>query len=543
MSLPELSFLAGGGDMGARLRGTDWTTTPLGPPATWPMALRTLVSLMLASNQPMYVVWGPGRAFLYNDHYVPLLGTKHPAALGRDILEIWAEIRGELEPLVAAAFQGDVVQIPRMALTLHRHGHPEEMHFSFFFAPVRDEMGEVAGMFGACNDITAQVQAEVRLAASEARHRSVLANMDEAFVLFDRDFHVIEVNPEAERLVRMDRDALIGNSHWDLFPGTFETALGRMYREVLADGQPNAIDRFHTFPDGRQVWFEVRAFRVGEGLAVFFHDITRRRQDAEKAALAAERVQLALDAGAIVGTWVWTIPDNRFIADERFAHGFGLDVQQCRDGLALEVVFESIHPDDQARVQVAVAEAMGRGGPYRCEYRVRQYDGSYRWVEANGRVELDASGNAVRFPGVLLDNEERRRVESERDQATALLSTFIEAVPGVVYAKDREGRLILGNRGVAELLGVPYEGYLGRTDRELLADRAQADAVMANDRRIMESGIAEQLEENIRLADGTPAWWLSTKAPLRDDTGDVVGLIGASLDITDRKRIENALRL
>jgi PAS domain S-box-containing protein len=544
MSHPELHFLAGGGDMGARLRETDWSATPLGPAASWSPALRTLVSLMLASNQPMYVVWGPTRAFLYNDHYAPFLGAKHPAALGRDLLqEVWPEIRAELEPLVTATQAGEPVHVPRMALTLHRNGYPEETHFSFFFAPVRDEGGAVAGMFGACSEITAQVLAERELAERDARHRQVLANMDEAFVLMDRDFRLLEVNAETERLVRMDRDALLGNIHWELFPGTFDSKLGRMYRRVMVEGRPDSLEHLYAFPDGREVWFEVRAFPVPEGLAVFFHDITQRRRDATQAALAAERVQLALDAGAIVGTWVWSIPDNRIIGDERFAQRFGLDEQQCREGLPLEVAVEAIHPQDRARVQEAIAEAMARGGAYRCEYRARRNDGTYSWVEANGRVECDAAGNAVRFPGVLLDHGERHRVEAELDQATALLRTFIEAVPGVVYAKDREGRLIIGNRGVSELLGVPHEGFIGRTDRELIADQAQAEAVMATDRRIMDSGLAEQVEEEIRLADGSPATWLSTKAPLRDAEGSVVGLIGASLDITDRKRINTALRL
>jgi PAS domain S-box-containing protein len=263
----------------------------------------------------------------------------------------------------------------------------------------------------------------------------------------------------------------------------------------------------------------------------------------DDAALAAERVQLALDAGAIIGTWVWTIPDDRFIADERFAQSFGIDPDAIREGLPLEALFASIHPDDRERVGAEVAGALARGGRYRCEYRVRRAGGQYGWIVASGRVELDGGGKPVRFPGVLLDDDERRRIEAERDRANALLHTFIEAVPGVVYAKDREGRLIVGNRGVADLLGVAPGAFIGKTDRELLADSAQAEGVMANDRRIMESGQAEQVEEEIRRADGTPATWLSTKAPFRDGQGNVVGLIGASLDITDRKRIENALRL
>ena len=544
MTDPELRFLAGGGELGERLRSHDWSDTPLGPPQGWPEALRTLVALMLASNQPMYIVWGDHRSFLYNDHYVPFLGAKHPSALGRDILaDVWPEIRGELEPLVASTAAGEPVHIPRMQLMLERNGYPEELHFSFFFAPVRDSSGAVAGMFGACSDVSEQVQLERRLAERDARHRQVLANMDKAFALFDRDFHVIEVNAETERLVKMDRDALLGRSHWALFPDTHDAPIGEMYRRVMAQRRAESIDHLHTFEDSRQVWFEVRAFPVEEGVAVFFHDITRRRAQLEEAELAAERVQLALDAGAIVGTWVWLIPEDRISGDERFAHLFGLDEQACRDGIPLGMAADAIHPDDRDRVEAAIARALELGGAYRCEYRVRTRDGTWAWVEANGRVEKDADGAPVRFPGVLLGHDERHRVEAERDQALALLRTFTEAVPGVVYAKDRDGRLLVGNRGVSDLLGVSQDGFIGRTDLELLADPAQAEAVMATDRRIMESGIAEQVEEDIRLADGSPATWLSTKAPWRDADGTIVGLIGASLDITDRKRMERALQL
>src|SRR5690606_16367595 len=206
---------------------------------------------------------------------------------------------------------------------------------------------------------------------------------------------------------------------------------------------------------------------------------------------------------------------------ERFAHSFGLDPEAIRHGMPLETVFASVHPEDRERVADAVAEALARGGRYRCEYRVRRADGRYGWIVASGRVERDGAGRPLRFPGVLLDDEERRRIEAERDHANALLHTFIEAVPGVVYGKDLAGRLIVGNNGVAELLGVAPGAFIGKTDLEMIADRAQAERVIANDRRIMASGIAEQVEEEIHLTDGTPAIWLSTKAPLRDAQGNV----------------------
>lgn len=277
-------------------------------------------------------------------------------------------------------------------------------------------------------------------------------------------------------------------------------------------------------------------------------DVTERRETQEALAasgraaqLAAERVQLALDAGAIIGTWIWDLPTDRFTADERFARSFGLDPAVCEAGLGIEAVVASVHPDDKPRLMDAIAEALERGGHYSCEYRVRQHDGRYRWIEANGRVDLAPDGTALRFPGVLLDIEARRAIQAERDRATALLRTFAEAIPGVAYAKDRDGRLLIANAGAVALFGKPLDSIVGRTEAEFLENKAQAEVVMANDRRIMEAGLTEQVEEAVSLPDGTPAFWLSTKAPFRNNAGEVVGLVAASVDITARKQAEAVL--
>ncbi len=258
--------------------------------------------------------------------------------------------------------------------------------------------------------------------------------------------------------------------------------------------------------------------------------------------LDSERVQLALSAGAILGTWFWDVPTDRLTVDEAFARAFGIDPALGREGLNLEQVVASVHPDDKIGLIEAIGHALAQGGRYAHQYRVRREDGQYRWIEANGQVDRDDTGKAVRFSGVIVDIEERRRLQAERDRAETLLRTFVEAVPGVVYAKDREGRLLIGNRGATELIGKPPEFYIGRTDAELLDDPDQAAAVMATDQRIMTSGASEQLEEEVNFPDGRRAIWLSTKAPLRDADNQIIGLVGASLDITDRKAAEASHR-
>ncbi|WP_233198566.1 PAS domain-containing protein [Luteimonas rhizosphaerae] len=251
-----------------------------------------------------------------------------------------------------------------------------------------------------------------------------------------------------------------------------------------------------------------------------------------------ERVKLALAAGAIVGTWFWDVAQDRVTVDEALAHAFGLDPAAPRDGLPLDRILASVHPDDAPGLTAAIADAVQRGGRYAHQYRTRDADGRYRWIEAIGRVDLDAQGHAVDFAGVLIDVDDRRRIEAERDQAQTLLQSFVDAAPGVVYAKDRQGRFLIGNRGTSELIGRPPEAYIGRTDADVLGDAAQAAAVMATDERVMASDRSEQVEEAVDFPDGRRAWWLSTKAPLRDAAGTVVGVVGTSLDITDRKAAE-----
>ncbi|AVB15726.1 MULTISPECIES: hybrid sensor histidine kinase/response regulator [Pseudomonas syringae group] len=257
---------------------------------------------------------------------------------------------------------------------------------------------------------------------------------------------------------------------------------------------------------------------------------------------AVEQLQLALDSGAVVGTWVWDIIADQLTGDERFARTFGLCPKLCAKGLPLELVIASIHPDDSARVDKSIEDALQSSETYRCEYRVLHEDGLYRWVEASGKIERDSRGKPVRSPGVLLDIDSRRMAEDERDRLNELLRIFTAAVPGVVYAKDLEGRMLVANRGTAELIGKPPEFFIGKTDLEFLDDQQQARVLMETDRRIMQNNVSEQIEEQVNLPDGSAATWLSTKAPLLDENGEVIGLIGSSVDVTARKKAEEAVR-
>src|SRR5208283_1139323 len=110
----------------------------------------------------------------------------------------------------------------------------------------------------------------------------------------------------------------------------------------------------------------------------------------------------------------------------RFARSFGLDPARCRAGLALEDVLASVHEEGRETVEAEIREALRRGGPYRCEYRVRQHDGIFRWIEANGRVDQDEDGAPIRFPGVLIDIEHRRAIEAALRELNQQLESRVQ---------------------------------------------------------------------------------------------------------------------
>ncbi|MBB3172201.1 signal transduction histidine kinase [Endobacter medicaginis] len=200
-----------------------------------------------------------------------------------------------------------------------------------------------------------------------------------------------------------------------------------------------------------QVWLDLDYAPVlgddgrPQGVLVIVQETTERVQ-AEMALIDsreverrhAERVQLALAAGAIIGTWVWDLTADRFTVDEAFATAFGLDPGLGRSGLSLAQVIATVHPDDHAGLVGAIDAAIARGGPYAHRYRVRRADGRYYWLEANGRVEHDADGVPTRFPGVLIDMEERRAVEAERDDALARLRLLNETLERPVAERSEE---------------------------------------------------------------------------------------------------------
>ena len=165
MENSELKFLIGGGEMGERIRTFDWSQTPLGPIEAWPQSLKTSTGLMLNSQHPMWVGWGPEATFLYNDAYIQVLSlAKHPGALGKPTAQVWAEIWDICGPLADKVFQrGEASFVNDVRLFMNRGDFLEETFYSFSYSPIRDETGDVGGLFCPSSEVTAKILSTRRL--------------------------------------------------------------------------------------------------------------------------------------------------------------------------------------------------------------------------------------------------------------------------------------------------------------------------------------------------------------------------------------------
>ncbi|HJT66287.1 MAG TPA: ATP-binding protein [Pyrinomonadaceae bacterium] len=158
-------WLTGGGELGQLIRGYDWSKTPLGPIESWPQSLRSAVSILLPSKAQIAMFWGPDLITLYNDAYRPVLGQKHPEALGQPVREVWSELWDTgLRSLFEGVLQtGEAFWASDWPFNMKRFGFPEETFFDISYDPIRGESGKVDGLFCIVSESTARVVGARRL--------------------------------------------------------------------------------------------------------------------------------------------------------------------------------------------------------------------------------------------------------------------------------------------------------------------------------------------------------------------------------------------
>jgi len=260
-------------------------------------------------------------------------------------------------------------------------------------------------------------------------------------------------------------------------------------------------------------------------------ELSRRNED---------RLYLALSS-ARMGTWDWHLLDHSMHWDEWMHALFGLAPSTFSG--RYEQFLEMIHVEDRQQVASDFAQALERHAEYDGEFRVVwPTDGSVHTLRARSKVYCDNQEKPVRVTGVSWDVSERSQMENALARERFLLKTLMDNLPDHIYFKDRESRFIAVNRATAASFGLEDpEDLLGKTDADLFAAE-HAQAALRDEQEILQTGQPlVNMEEKETWPDGRETWVSTTKLPLRDPNGLIIGTFGLSREITEKKRAEEKL--
>lgn len=250
------------------------------------------------------------------------------------------------------------------------------------------------------------------------------------------------------------------------------------------------------------------------------------------------RLALSQDIGRI-GIWELNLKTGKLWWSPSFSRVTGISPDQPP---SVNAFIQRIDPADRDSA-VASFDAARRGiSKLDIEFRFNRGPGETICLAGRAELIRDRSGNPSRLLGINFDVTPARTIESERDQAHALLQTFFDSLPGAAFVKDAEGRVLLANPGYAAAVGQEPESFLGKTDVEFLRNKEQARIFMDRDQAVLRAGISQQIEEDVVHPNGAVSHWLSVKTPFRNAQGEVQGIVGISLNVTERRRAEQRVR-
>jgi PAS domain S-box-containing protein len=545
--------------MAERIRRHDWEATPLGPIEAWPQHLRTAVDLMLDAKQPVYIAWGAALTSLYNEGYIPILGSKHHHALGRPYAEVFAEIWDEYRPIVGATLAGEPQYfLDRPVALAGRPGRPMSW-FTFSWTPLRDANGAIAGLYCGATETTEKVLAEAALRerqeaalrASEQRYHALFQSLDAGFcilqLIFDRDgrpadYRYVEINPAFERQTGM-KDAL-GKTIRELVPD-IEPFWFDIYGKVALTGEATRfVD--HARSLGR--WFDCSAFRIGEPderlVAVLFNDITERKQAEERLRESEARLTQVQEA-ARIGSFNFDRRTGHATPSPEFLDLYGIPKDRSA-GFDYENWLALVHPEDRPRVEAETQAAVADPSRHQLDYDfriIRPDTGETRWLAARTRLIRDSDGQFVQSLGAQWDVTAEKNAEAALRASEARFRLMADAIPQIVWITDHDGNAEFFNRQWTDYTGAPYESMTAAQVATAFVHPEDFAATISAFEKAQRTGEIFEVEHRIRSKTGDYRWFLVRADPYRDPaTGEIVRWFGASVDIHDRRLAEAALR-
>ena len=363
-----------------------------------------------------------------------------------------------------------------------------------------------------------------------------------ALAMLDRDLRYVVVSRRWKQDYQMGDQDLRGASYCELFPDLPQRwheahtrgLAGETIREEVdkleVPGQPIAWKRWEVRP-----WLD-HTGAIG-GIVIFTEDITVRKQAEFALAESQARLRLAIECGQ-VGTWSWDLVSGAVDCDEAIARLLGRSRQELTRG-GRDFFMSCLHPADGFGLERAVGAALRDGRDFTAEYRIVRPDGSILWISDRASVDCDAGGRPIRMFGAFVDVTPLKRVEQALQDSENRLREVVETIDEVFWITDVSKATIL-------YVSPGYEKVWGRPCADLYTSPdAWLEAIHVEDReRVKQAAMTQQAEgtydETYRIVrpDATIRWVRDHAYPVRDDSGEVVRIVGAAEDVTERKKLE-----
>ena len=316
--------------------------------------------------------------------------------------------------------------------------------------------------------------------------------------------------------------------------------------KVIASGQPKLdYEEPQTGADGSTLWLRTSKVPLRNssgkiiGMLGLYEDVTRRKlakealRDSEHNLREAQRI-------AETGSWHLDLTTNKVTWSQEMYHMFDLDPTQQPP--ELPAFSRLLTPNSWTLMGQAFSTLINEGKPYEIELETVGNKGSRSWVLSRGEPIRDANEAIVGIRGVSANITRRKRAEEALLQSRELLSKIVENIPIRVFWKDTESRYIGCNTAFAQDAGATNpDDIIGKTDFQL-SWHEQAELYRADDKQVMDSGVAKLGYEEPQTGPAGKTTWLRTsKVPMPDAQGKAMGMLGIYEDITEHKQSELAL--
>ena len=422
--------------------------------------------------------------------------------------------------------------------------------------PLRDKQGAVVGLMGINRDITEMKRTVEALRESQALSHSLLEQLPMGIFRKDREGRFVLVNSEFCRHKGMKAEEFLGKTPMEVAaieaaklgaagPVTKYAAAGADHHErIMQTGKPIELDEEYVRADGTRQFLHAIKLPILDsdgkiiGTQGIQFDITERKQAEE--ALARERMLLR--------TLIDNLPDCIYAKDSagRKTMANPADLKNLRCKFESEAVGKSdfdLFPPDIAEKFWADDQLVLKGQPVlnREEFLFDE-QGRKHWLMTSKLPLRDQNGKIIGLVGIGRDITKDKVAEEALARERSLLRTLIDNLPDCIYAKDAAGRKILANPADLKNLHCETEAEaIGKTDFDLFPQEL-AEKFWAADQKVIQGEPVINREEYVLNEEGEKRWLLTSKLPLRDQSGKIVGLVGIGRDITERKQAEDALR-